>query len=321
VGVATVKELLAQGFTVTALTRASSKATFPQGVRVQKVEDYSSAASLESALRGQDAVVSVIATAAVAEQIALVDAAVAAGVKRFLPSEFGVNTRTLDSEDAITSILGTKTRVNDHLVQKSSESENFSWTSVVTGSFFDWVSFASSPWSAFGVLQDSLGDYRRANRSILLQSLDMGTYGLNKATKTATIYDSGDARIHVSNVPFIAKAVAVVLRRPQETKNRYVAIASGYTSQNKLLQRAEKTTGQTWTVERVATADMHKAGREAVGRGDYGAAFVPLLLSHLFSDDGGLHVTTENDNELLGLSEEDLNATLDEWLVAEKGNV
>ncbi|KAF7533991.1 hypothetical protein G7054_g6607 [Neopestalotiopsis clavispora] len=290
VGVATVKELLAQGFTVTALTRASSKATFPQGVRVEKVEDYGSAASLESALRGQDAVVSVIATAAVAEQIALVDAAVAAGVKRFLPSEFGVNTRTLDSEDAITSILGTKTRVNDHLVQKSSESENFSWTSVVTGSFFDW-------------------------------SLDMGTYGLNKATKTATIYDSGDARIHVSNVPFIAKAVAAVLRRPQETKNRYVAIASGYTSQNKLLQRAEKTTGQTWTVERVATADMHKAGREAVGRGDYGAAFVPLLLSHLFSDDGGLHVTTENDNELLGLSEEDLNATLDEWLVAEKGNV
>ncbi|ETS74661.1 hypothetical protein PFICI_13145 [Pestalotiopsis fici W106-1] len=288
VGAAAVQELLAQGFTVTALTRASSTATFPAGVRVEKIDDYSSVTALTAALRGQDAVVSAVATTVVPSQIALVDAAVAAGVKRFLPSEFGANTRTLVGNDGVTAALGTKTRVNDYLVQKSSENEDFSWTSVVAGSFFDW-------------------------------SLDMGTYAFNKTTKTATIFDSGNAPLHVSTVPFIAKAVAAVLRHPEETKNRYVTIASGYTSQNKLLQRAEKTTGQTWTVERVATADLKRVGREALERGDFGAAFGPLLQSHLFQDDGGRLVTTENDNDVLGLREEDLDAIFDEWLVAEKG--
>jgi NmrA-like family len=133
-----VKELLAEGFHVTALTRESSNATFPDGVAVKKV-DYSSLESLQSALLGQDAVVSVIGTFAIATQMLLVDAAQSSSVKRFIPSEFGINTRTLGDQKIGTMLAG-KMKVVDYLQQKAREDPAFSWSAITTGMFFDAVS-------------------------------------------------------------------------------------------------------------------------------------------------------------------------------------
>lgn len=131
-----LEELVAAGFNVTALTRASSTSTFPEGVTVKKV-DFESSDSLEEAFAGQDAVVSAIATVAVGGQRPIIDAALAAGVKRYIPSEFGVNTR-LTPGTTIGKILAGKVGVVDYL--KTKESPDFSWTGVSTGMFFDWVS-------------------------------------------------------------------------------------------------------------------------------------------------------------------------------------
>ena len=86
-GKVVVEELVAGGFSVTALTRSDSK-DVPSGVKTQQV-DYSNPESLEKALQGQDAVVSTITTAGAEAQASLMDAAIAAGTKRFIPSEFG----------------------------------------------------------------------------------------------------------------------------------------------------------------------------------------------------------------------------------------
>lgn len=78
-----------------------------------------------------------VATAAVRSQQAIIDAAVAAGVKRFIPSEFGTDTRRVPGTP-IGKILAGKVAIVDYL--KTKESETFSWTALATGMFFDWVS-------------------------------------------------------------------------------------------------------------------------------------------------------------------------------------
>ncbi len=126
---------------VTALTREGSTATFPAGV-ASKAVDYSSVQSLTAALGGQDAVVSTIATAAIAGQQLLVDAAVAAGVKRIIPSEFGVNTRFLGKEP-IGTILQGKIQTLNYIHEKWKQNPSFTWTGISTGLFFDWVGIDS----------------------------------------------------------------------------------------------------------------------------------------------------------------------------------
>jgi uncharacterized protein YbjT (DUF2867 family) len=77
-------------FNVRILRAKSSKSVFPVGMDVVDV-DYSSIDWLKSALAGQDAVVFTVGTPGLAGQTTLVDAAIAAGVGRFLPSEYGVD--------------------------------------------------------------------------------------------------------------------------------------------------------------------------------------------------------------------------------------
>ena len=54
--------------------------------------NYDSAKSLKAAFQGQDAVISLVGGTALGDQNKLIDAAIAAGVKRFLPSEYGSDT-------------------------------------------------------------------------------------------------------------------------------------------------------------------------------------------------------------------------------------
>lgn len=137
-GPSIVQALLSSNFTVTALTRADSKLIFPAGVHIAKV-DYGDHSSLVSALKGQDAVVSAIATPALLEQKVVIEAAVQAGVKRFIPSEFGINTTKLQVGSGVEKILAGKLEVQKLLSEKVKSSKEFSWTGVSTSLFFDWV--------------------------------------------------------------------------------------------------------------------------------------------------------------------------------------
>ena len=137
-------ELVKAGFTVTALTRDASKAEakLPSEVAVKQV-DYTSVDNLKEALAGQDAVVSVLGTMAVGGQTPLADAAVAAGIKRFIPSEFGVNTRKAIGKP-IGNVLSAKIKFVDYLEEKAKANPGFSWTGLSIGLFFDYVSFSLS---------------------------------------------------------------------------------------------------------------------------------------------------------------------------------
>jgi len=73
---------------LTVFTRINSTTEPPAGVKVVKV-DYESRSDLASKLKGFEVIVSCAGMAGVAGQTTLIDAAVDAGVKRILPSEFG----------------------------------------------------------------------------------------------------------------------------------------------------------------------------------------------------------------------------------------
>jgi putative NADH-flavin reductase len=89
-GAPILSALLAEpSFNVTILTRASSSATFPNGIPVRKVSDAFTVEELQEAFSGQDAVVVALNTAPASKDdltARIVDAAVAAGVKRLIPS-------------------------------------------------------------------------------------------------------------------------------------------------------------------------------------------------------------------------------------------
>ncbi|KAH8165215.1 hypothetical protein CIB48_g3025 [Xylaria polymorpha] len=213
-GRAVVRELVDAGFAVTIFTRENSTSALPAGV-VAKEVDYTSVETLRLALQGEDAVVSTIATVAVGGQRPLVDAAVAAGVKRIIPSEFGINTRFLGKEP-IGNILQGKVQTLNYIHEKSKQSPSFTWTGISTGLFFDW-------------------------------GLEHGSIGLDKDAKIATIYDSGNEPYQASNLSHIGKVIAAVLNHPEQTINRYISVASFNPTQNQVLEIVERLTEEKWT--------------------------------------------------------------------------
>ncbi|EGU73298.1 hypothetical protein FOPG_18697 [Fusarium oxysporum f. sp. conglutinans race 2 54008] len=281
IGEPVVEALLAAGFHVTALARESSSATFPPGVDVKRV-DYDSVESLKSALQDQDAVVSTITPTLLSKQVQIIDAAIAAGVRRFIPSEYGINTRTVD-HDGLKAMVGPKIQTVDYLIEKSKGTPSLSWTGLATGLFLDW-------------------------------GLARGFIGFDQTTKSARIIDSGNERFFTANVPFIGKAVAAILTHPEETANKYLTIASFTTTQNEILKLIERETGEKWTKTSVTSAELNRTGYEKLSKGDFMAA-ADFLLAFNFGD-GGNHAVEPKDlaNDLLEIGSEELAVTVKAWL-------
>lgn len=100
--------------------------------------DITSKDAVERVLQGHDALVSTISAAAVGDQKTIIDAAVAAKVRRFIPSEYGVDTRRTE-EKSLGWVLANKVNLNDYLFEVVKKNEWFTWTGLAVGLFFDYV--------------------------------------------------------------------------------------------------------------------------------------------------------------------------------------
>jgi hypothetical protein len=136
-----IQSLLSSGFNVSILTRDFSNPT-PSGITAIQT-DYSEA-SLLQALQGQDAAVSTIGALGTLTQTKLIDAAVAAGVKRYIPSDFAPNTPELGAMEKVLPELYMRLRpkatVINYLKTQAETHPEFSWTAIGSGPLFDWVS-------------------------------------------------------------------------------------------------------------------------------------------------------------------------------------
>ncbi|OBT87716.1 hypothetical protein VE02_04084 [Pseudogymnoascus sp. 03VT05] len=266
-------------FTITILTRHSSRAQFPPSIRVIRV-DYTSIPSLTAALQNQDAVVSALTSEAMDTQVPLIEASIAAGVKRFIPSEFGAS---VDNPKAATlPVYQSKIAVHDLLKRLASEHTGFTYTLIRNGPFLDWC-------------------------------LTKGFFVDFKGT-TTPFYDGGDRPFSTTTLATVGRAVVGVLQHPEETRNRVVFIHDLVTTQREILGMAEKLApGRKWTPVDVSTADM-----EAVAQGNYEKGVVDLgasmgfLIRAVFGEGYGGEFG-EVDNQVLGIplkTGEEL-----EWLV------
>ncbi|PYI24188.1 isoflavone reductase family protein [Aspergillus violaceofuscus CBS 115571] len=117
--------LATHDFSITVLSRESSTSVFPESVPVIR-SDYSHE-SLVSAFQGKDAVISVVGRGGYSSQQKLVDAALAAGVKRFIPAEFGNNSAD-ERVRALAPILESKKAKVDYLRAREHQ---MSWTTAL----------------------------------------------------------------------------------------------------------------------------------------------------------------------------------------------
>ena len=231
-GVHVLKTFMESPYDVSILTRKESPSTFPEGIPVFRA-DYSDKDQLEPAMKGQDVVICMVAVFATGGQQILVDAAIAAGVKLFLPSEFGPPSRD-EKFAALHPALPSKVATVDYLRTKENQ---ISWSALIPGAFFDW-------------------------------GMKLGLFGFDLASKTARLIDGGNIVFTASTLPTIAKATLAMLEQADETKNKYVYISSLHICQNDILKAVEKIDGQKWTVTHITSEELIAQGKRRIADGD-----------------------------------------------------
>ena len=261
-----LEQLLDAGFEVTVLTRESSKTTFPANVRVARV-DYNVLSSLASALKGQDALVSTVATPTLHGQNYLIDAAVAAGVKRFIPSDFGCD--TFNPKTAALPAYDAEVAQHEYLAAKARESPSFGYTLVMNGAFFDW-----------GLMVHFLLDLKG---------------------RKASLFDGGDRPFSTTTLSGVGKAVAGVLKHPDQTKNRAVYVHEAILTQNGIMKIADGIKPGVWETTMVDTQTMEEAAREGLKKPDPSPYLTYDFYKRAIWGKGYGGVFEKTDNELVGL--------------------
>lgn len=130
--------LIRAGFDVTAITRADSPATFPPGMTVFRV-DYQRPDELTKAFEGQDAVVCVLGNHGLLKQNVILDAAEAAGVRRFILNDFGWG-RDFRGIPEFDIILDGFKESREHARAKAAANPSFTYTGITISVCLDFVS-------------------------------------------------------------------------------------------------------------------------------------------------------------------------------------
>ncbi|CZT22196.1 related to oxidoreductase CipA-like [Ramularia collo-cygni] len=285
-----VDALLKTGMhTITALTREDSTSTVPKGVLTAKI-DYANQESLINALRGQDALIITMSTAAPKEQEqALIRAAGEAGVQFVLPNEWGPDT----ANEEIRKDVGLfQVRAdNRKLVEELGKT---SYISVSTGFWYEWsLAIADS-------------------------------YGFDLNNKSVTLFDDGEAKISTTTWPQVGRAVASLLSLPikpegggdskkclENFRNKMVYISSFTVSQKDMLESVLRVTGskqEEWKITNQPSAERFATGARELQKGNR-VGFVHMMYSRIFFPDGCGDVESSKgtSNDLLGLPREDID--------------
>lgn len=135
----------------------------------------------------------------------------------------------------------------------------------------------------------------------------------DRLTPLITVIDGGDVPFSVTRTSAVGDAVAAILTRPQETKNRSVFIHEGITTQNQLIAHVERmmwstdaqsnptatfniTNINSGLAERKAWAAFHRPGANSL------EWVLPFINLSIWSGDAPCRFV-ETDNELLGIRE------------------
>lgn len=239
----------------------------PEGVIVKEV-DYSSKSGLTAALQGQDAIIDTTFAKDAVTSSNLIEAAVAAGVHRFILSEYG---NDLDNPKvAALPVLYYKV-ANYQLIQEKAQESGITWTALATGPFLDGY-------------------------------LLTGALGIQLKDKKATLFNDGKNVVPFTPVAVVGQAAAAVLLHPDETKNRRVYVSAACKSQADLLDLGKEALGPDgWEIQ---SCDMEPAYQQALAdiqAGKVNMKVFGTLMQYAISNPRYYQPWTKDDNELLGV--------------------
>ncbi|KAI7779469.1 hypothetical protein LA080_000849 [Diaporthe eres] len=255
--------------TVTILQRGSSSRTVsPPLARVVTIPDDYPHDSLVAAFTNQDAVVNCVTTLAVRTQLRIIAAAAEAGVRRFVPSEYGLNNNN-PAARALCPVFREKGEVQDHLRTLEHRME---WMSVACGMWLKWS----------------------ATHEFL---------GMHIAETKFVLWDDGEGLFSTTTEENTALAVVNALTKKwEETANKVVWLSDFAVSQKQLLETIERSTGEKFETESVDSESSILEKQAAAVAGD-GEATYALIETGFVTGKYGGHLEEEGEimNDLLEL--------------------
>ncbi|KAJ5753991.1 NAD(P)-binding protein [Penicillium nucicola] len=276
--------LKAVGHEITVVQRKDSRKPAPEGLKSVKV-DYLNKEELVSTFKGQDVVLSAVPFPMLDSEKIVIDACIAASVKRYMPSEY---TTMLESPLAKNlPIAKEKFLIRQYLTSVMADTSGpTTWTSVNNGAFFD-------------------------------MALPYGVLGPNPMSKKAVFHDGGDKKIAVSTLSDIATAVAKLLGTDsifEAAANQPVYICSARITERRLTELVSEVTGIDFgTPEQVLVKKLIEESDERLKQGDK-SAIINYYFQMMYGEGyKGGDFMEFNWNDRLGLrimSDEELKDTI-----------
>ncbi|RMX84040.1 hypothetical protein D0868_15556 [Hortaea werneckii] len=290
VGSAALKHLLAsdRNFNITILTQPTSTSTFPSHPRltIQK-GTFTDSNFLTPVLQNQDALLLALGFRAMDLQPHLLTAAVHAGVKYILPTEYagdGLNDSMIDAVPVFQPKRAARRQIEE-----------------LGGT---WIGITTNPWAD--------------------QSLRLGLCGIDLFARKAVLYrDAG--RFNMSMLEQVGQGIARVLslpvQNPQDQRaslefygNNFVYISSFHVTQRELLEsarRATQTSEAEWEVEEDSVRDWIERCKGMMAKGEMKGAMGLTFAYYLGEGLGGDYQDKAmEDMKVLGLREGDLDAVV-----------
>ncbi|KAA8643825.1 hypothetical protein EYZ11_008911 [Aspergillus tanneri] len=276
------RELLKTGkHTVTAITRAGSTSSIPEGVRRVEV-NYDDQECLVNALKGQQFLIITLSVTSPADlHSKIVKAASDAEIPYIMPNVYSTDLQNKSvSEDVMYGAAA---------LERCKEVErqgNTAYIAMNCGFWYNW--------------------------SLLLGE---SFFGFDLEKKSATFFDDGKNRITSSSESQCGRAVAALLSLPErkvaEWKNKFFYVGSFTCTQRDILDSIHRVTGTTdadWTISYESCQKRYQDGLAEMQNG-VNSGFAKALYAVSFSKDAGgdFESTRGLANDAIGLPKEDLD--------------
>ncbi|KAI0096774.1 NmrA-like family protein [Nemania sp. FL0031] len=256
-------------FNLTVLQRASSKSRLPDHLKIITIADSYPVEELVGAFKGQDAVINCMTTLSVTDQFRMIDAAIAAGVQRYVPSEYGLDNMRADAQ-ALNPVFANKGKVQAYLRAKADEG------------MIEWMGISCGMWLKWAMAHNFLGMHVQEQRFVF--------------------WDEGAGYFSCTTEENTAAGLLQALKVPDETKNMNVFLSDFAITQTQLLEAIERIQGVKYKTEAVNSEKFIEEKQAAVKAGDDWAALALIETAFVTGRFGG-HLEKEGTilNEKLGL--------------------
>lgn len=266
-------------FTITLVQRASSKAKMPAHLKTIAVSDSYPTDELIPVFRGQDVVINCMTSLSVADQFRIIDAAIAAGVRRYVPSEYGLNNMRRDAQ-ALNLVFHDKGKVQEYPRARGQ------------AGIIEWMSVSCGMWIRWSMANDFLGMHIGERRFVFWDDSE-GYFSCTTEENSAQ---------------GLVNALLAAGTDRDDWKNTNIYLSDFAITQRQLLEAIERVQGVQYTTDTIDSCSFIKEKQDAVAAGDVTGTFALIETGFVTGRYGG-HLEKEGEiqNDKLGLPKKTLD--------------